>query len=231
MPSSLSVSLVLFFIVTNIHCFSLSFSTAYQIPSTKNQDGILAESPIAPNQNVLQKHAAFFDRNHDGIIYPAETFKGFRALGFGVMLSTVAANFINAGLSQITRPGKPRSILFPIEVKNIQLGKHGSDSGVYDTEGRFVASKFEELFSKHAKKNPNALTFDELMEMVKSNRVPKDYKGWLASYVEWKILYVLAKDKDGLLTKESVRSVYDGSLFEQKEKEHSGKKTDEITSI
>ncbi|CAL0318473.1 unnamed protein product [Lupinus luteus] len=228
MRSSLSVSLVLFFIVTNLHCFPLSFTIAYQIPSTKNQDGILAESPLPPEQTILQKHVSFFDRNHDGIIYPIETFQGFRALGFGILLSTVAANFINAGLSQATRPGKSPSILLPIEVKNIQLGKHGSDTGAYDTEGRFVASKFEEIFSKHALKNPNALTFDELMEMVKSNRVPKDYKGWVASFVEWKILHVLAKDKDGLLTKDSVRAAFDGSLFFQKEKE--GKKIDEISS-
>ncbi|XP_019433751.1 PREDICTED: probable peroxygenase 4 [Lupinus angustifolius] len=231
MGSSLSFSLVLYFIVTILYCFHLSFSIAYEIPSTKNQEGILAESPIATDQTVLQKHASFFDRNHDGIIYPKETFEGLRALGFGVLLSTVGANFINAGLSQITRPGKSPSILLPIEIKNIQLGKHGSDTGVYDTEGRFVDSKFEEIFKKHAKKNPNALTFDELMELVKSNRVPKDYKGWLGSYVEFKLLHVLAKDKDGLLTKEALRSVYDGSLFIQKEKEHSGKKIDEITSI
>ncbi|XP_019433899.1 PREDICTED: probable peroxygenase 4 [Lupinus angustifolius] len=224
MRSSLSYSLVLYFIVTNLQCFHLSFSIAYEIPSTKNYEGILAESPIATDQTVLQKHVAFFDRNHDGIIYPNETFEAFRALGFGVILSTVAANFINAGLSQSTRPGKSPSILLPIEVKNIQLGKHGSDTGVYDTEGRFVASKFEEIFKKHAKKNSNALTFDELMELVKSNRAPKDYKGWLASYVEFKILHLLAKDKDGLLTKESFRGVYDGSLFIQKEKEYSGKK-------
>lgn len=45
-----------------------------------------------------------------------------------------------------------------------------------------------------------------------------------ASYTEWKILYVLCKDKNGLLHKETVRAVYDGSLFEQMEKEHSEKK-------
>lgn len=46
----------------------------------------------------------------------------------------------------------------------------------------------------------------------------------LASYTEWKILYVLCKDKDGLLHKETIRAVYDGSLFEHMEKEHSQKK-------
>ncbi|KAF1889684.1 hypothetical protein Lal_00025012 [Lupinus albus] len=215
---------------------------------------------------------------------------GLRAIGLGVLLSTVGANFINLGLSQITRPvllpfveqfllftyiwkpystlrvetdqtayqgpitwpitgqpkpafkqankpdlpfkkGKAPSPLLPIEIQNIQLGKHGSDSGTYNTEGGFVSSKFEEIFSKHAKKNPNALTYDELLEFVKSNRVPKDYKGWLASYVEWKILHVAAKEKDGTLTKETIRGVYDGSLFQQLEKKNSGKKINEITFI
>ncbi|TKY69251.1 peroxygenase 4 [Spatholobus suberectus] len=119
--------------------------------------------------------------------------------------------------------GKFPSILLPIEVKNIQRGKHGSDSGVHDSEGRFVPSQFEEIFSKHARAHPDALTSDELMGMLQA-RVPKDYGGWLASYTEWKILYVLGKDKDGLLRKETIRAVYDGSLFEKMEKEHSEKK-------
>nr|XP_027187355.1 probable peroxygenase 5 [Cicer arietinum] len=171
--------------------------------------------------SALQKHVSFFDRNHDGIVYPKETFQGFRAIGCGVALSTAASAFIHAGLSQKTRPGEPPSILLPIVVANIKLAIHGSDSGAYNAEGGFVASKFEEIFSKHAKQHPNALTSDELKEMLKSNREPKDFKGWLAAESEWKILFDLCKDNNGLLQKDIVYSVYDGSLFERLEKEHS----------
>lgn len=48
----------------------------------------------------------------------------------------------------------------------------------------------------------------------------------IGSFVEWKILYKLAKDKNGLLQKETIRGVYDGSLFEVLKKEH----TKRITS-
>lgn len=41
----------------------------------------------------------------------------------------------------------------------------------------------------------------------------------VASWTEWKILYVLCKDSRGLLHKDTIRAVYDGSLFERMEKE------------
>ncbi|KAK4779801.1 hypothetical protein SAY87_015907 [Trapa incisa] len=169
---------------------------------------------MATDQNVLRKHVSFFDRNGDGTVYPWETFKGFRAIGCGIPLSTVASIFINVGLSHKTRPGKFPSLLFPIEVNNIARAKHGSDSGVYDTQGRFVPEKFEEIFTKYALTHPDALTSEELNRMMKANRDPKDYGGWLAGYTEWKILYLLCKDKSGLLQRDTIRAVYDGSLFQ-----------------
>nr|GMD23429.1 probable peroxygenase 5 isoform X1 [Ipomoea batatas] len=122
------------------------------------------------------------------------------------------------------KQGKWPSLLLPIEVKNIKLAKHTSDSGVYDSEGRFVEPKFEEIFKKHAKSNANGLTSEELDEMLKANREPKDYKGWVGALSEWKILYLLGKDKNGILSKETIRGVYDGSLFEIMAKEHASKK-------
>jgi len=100
-----------------------------------------------------------------------------------------------------------------IYIENIQKGKHGSDTGSYDTEGRFVPEKFEEIFAKHAKTVPDALTSDEVDQLLQANRQPGDYTGWAGAEAEWRILYSLGKDKDGLLHKDVVRSVYDGSLF------------------
>ncbi|MFS7899466.1 putative plant seed peroxygenase [Helianthus anomalus] len=97
------------------------------------------------------------------------------------------------------------------------MAKHGSDSGVYDEHGRFVNSKFEEIFHKYARTHPDALTSDE-MSSSKETENPKITED------EWKILYYLAKDKDGLLKKDTIRSVYDGSLFEKMAAEKINKK-------
>ncbi|GKE08458.1 caleosin-related, EF-hand domain pair containing protein [Tanacetum coccineum] len=139
------------------------------------QSGIEA---IDNDENVMRKHAVFFDRNNDGVIYPWETYQGLRAIGGGFLISVGGAIFIHLVLSGLTRPGKwfP-NLLFPIEIQNITLGKHGSDSDTYDSSGRFVPSKFEEIFSKYACTNPDYVTKDELNEFIKGNRDPKDYFG------------------------------------------------------
>nr|GEX72338.1 probable peroxygenase 4 [Tanacetum cinerariifolium] len=99
------------------------------------------------------------------------------------------------------------NLLFPIEIKNINMAKHGSDSGSYDINGRFVPSKFEEIFLNYARTNSDALTSCEVDEYLKGNREAKDYGGWIGSLAEWKILYYLAKDKNGFLQRDTVRVV------------------------
>lgn len=165
--------------------------------------------------SVLQQHVAFFDRNGDGVVYPWETFQGMRAMGLGLSQSLLGGISINLIMSYPTQPGWIPSPLLSINIENIHKAKHGSDSETYDTEGRFDPSKFDAIFSKFGRTQPNALTEDEINTMLESNRNMYDFLGWGAANFEWKLLYEVGKDKEGLLQREIVRGAFDGSFFER----------------
>jgi hypothetical protein len=52
--------------------------------------------------------------------------------------------------------------------------QHGSDSGVYDKEGRFVPQMFEDMFSKWDVHGSGSLSAGELWNMIKGNRLVAD---------------------------------------------------------
>jgi len=171
-----------------------------------------ANTDIA-NMTALQKHVSFFDRNKDGIITPTETFEGFIAIGCDVAYSRDSASSVHASLGPITSPADAPLPHINIHIDLIHRGMHGSDTGALDAKGRFVPQKFEEIFIKHAKVRPDGLTSSEVEEMILANRDPLDRRSWSAPENEWGLTYKLASDKDGFLHKDSVRGIYDGSVF------------------
>jgi len=168
---------------------------------------------------VLQQHCAFFDRNGDGVIFPQETYQGFRALGYSPTISVLAAIVINGSFSYPTYDGWIPDPRFPIYLEKIHRTKHGSDTEVYDTEGRFLPSKFEEIFNKYATTRPDAMTYEEIIRMTDALRNVNDPYGWSAAKLEWGFTYWLVKDDEGFASKEKIRGVYDGSFFDQVERE------------
>jgi peroxygenase len=178
----------------------------------------------SPDRLVIQQHIDFWDADHDGIIYPLDTFRGFHKIGFNWFLSFIAIFVIHGTFSWWSSDSWIPSPRFPIYIKNSFKLKHGSDSGTFDTEGRYVPQHFEDNFAKYAKKQKDALTLREVVNMIIGNRNIMDPVGWTAAALEWGALYYIAHNEQGFLTKERVRANYDGTLWYTLARENEARK-------
>jgi peroxygenase len=183
-------------------------------------------SPDRPrNRTVLQQHVDFFDRG-GGIIYPLDTYTGFRKIGFNPIVSFLAMPVIHGPFSWLTQSSWLPDPWFGINTNNIHQSKHGSDSETYDTEGRMVPQKLEEFFSKHDKDNDGKMSFEEVWAATVTNANSFDLFGRAASKLEWVFTWWLLKDEQGFLSKEAVRTCIDGSIFYRLAAENEKKKAD-----
>lgn len=138
------------------------------------------------HQTVLQQHCDFFDRDHDGVIWPLDTFLGFHDLGFNILFCALAAFVINVNLSYPTAPTWFPDPFFRIYIARIHKDKHGSDSGTYDCEGRFVPQHFEDTFAKYAPEGQDGLTLEDIWRMLRGQRLTADPFGWFGAFFECK---------------------------------------------
>ncbi|EDU41523.1 caleosin domain containing protein [Pyrenophora tritici-repentis Pt-1C-BFP] len=166
------------------------------------------------HQTVLQQHCDFFDRDHDGVLWPQDTFIGFYRLGLGIFFSAFAVLVIHINFSYPTCPGWLPDPYFRLFLHNVHRARHGSDTGTYDTEGRFIPAKFEEIFTKYAD-GRDYLTFQDLRNVLSGQRNINDPIGWCGFIFEWSATYLMLWPEDGRLMKEDIRAVYDGSIFQK----------------
>ncbi|KAL6861710.1 hypothetical protein ACP4OV_017410 [Aristida adscensionis] len=172
----------------------------------------VAVPPYGPNMTDLQHHVEFFDKNKDGIITLTESIQRFMAIGMDPVSATSTATATHTTFGPLTTPpGKLPST--NIHVSHIHGAIHASDTGAYDRTGRFVPENFEKIFKKHAHIKPDCLSWLELKAMLISNRDLLRPYSWPAAELEWEALYILGKDSRGYLHKETVRGVYDGTVF------------------
>jgi len=191
-----------------------NIAASFEAPNG-TQQGDWAEK--RKNMTVLQQHCYFFDSDLDGIIWPLDTYRGFHALGFNMFLSVIAVFIIHANFSYPTGTSYLPDPFFRIHTERVHKDKHGSDSGSYDNEGRFVPQKFEDIFAKYAGSEKgtgkDAITFPEVISMLNGTRAIGDVIGAGGAIFEWLATYILLWPEDGRMKKEDIRRIYDGSIF------------------
>ncbi len=167
----------------------------------------------------LQKHVSFFDYDGDGYITVAEDYRGLRALGIDPLSASFFAVAINTGLGTPTM-GYPS---LTISIHDIDDGVHGSDTGIYDSQGRFVEEQFERLFEDWDRNDSGGLDLAELAARAVDDADVGDLFGVTASVAEFGLLFAVAAE-DGELSRDRMRAFYDGTLFYDLAEERAGQR-------
>ncbi|KAI4143811.1 MAG: hypothetical protein L6R39_004442 [Caloplaca ligustica] len=184
-------------------------------------------SSLPTNLTALQLHVAFWDTNNDSIITPLEIYQGFRALGFCVLYS-LGGLLINFFFSYSTTLGHSwfPDPFFRIYTDSIHKAKHGSDTGIYDSDGLLRLPLIDEIFVKMDSSlaeqelgcgdnngtREGSLGVGDLVRLHARNRVAADPAGWSFAAMEWWTTWLLLQ-RQGRVWEKDLRALYDGTLF------------------
>jgi peroxygenase len=166
---------------------------------------------------TLQIHLSFFDKDGNGMVTRAETTLSLRQLGLSSIKANAAALLIHAFLGPKTT-GSWRNL--DVSVKDIKLGKHGSDTGAFDAEGRFVPAAFERMFTEFDANHSSSLSEAEILIMIAANAKLRPGSETAAKQ-EFQLLLQIAADttedagnkRVPAISKQRLQEFYDGSLF------------------
>ncbi|KDQ57031.1 hypothetical protein JAAARDRAFT_131493 [Jaapia argillacea MUCL 33604] len=166
-------------------------------------------------KSTLQNHCQFFDPDGDGIVWPQNTFFGFRQLGFNWLMCFLSMLIIHATLSYPTVPNAILPDPFArIFMERVHRDKHGSDSGCYDNDGEFLEVKFDKYFERYSSRpEKDGLTVWDTVRAIWGQRCSMDFYGISSNVIEWMTTWMMFMPADGVLKKEDVRKVFDGSMF------------------
>ncbi|KAL8698348.1 MAG: hypothetical protein Q9201_006628 [Fulgogasparrea decipioides] len=182
---------------------------------------------LPTNLTALQLHVAFWDTNNDSIITPYEIYNGFRALGFSIIFSLggLLIPIFFSYPTTLAHSWLPDPV-FRIYTDSIHKAKHGSDTGIYDSDGHLRLSLFDEMFAKMDSRSASgqgggggqdggkeaSLGVGDLVRLHARNRVAADPAGWSFAAMEWWTTWLLLQ-REGRVWKGDLRAMYDGTLF------------------
>jgi hypothetical protein len=136
-------------------------------------------------RSTLQRHCDFWDRDHDGMIYPWDIYNGFRSLGFNVVLCLWAAVTMSLCSSYSSQTSWLPHPNFAININNIHRCRHGSTTAAYDLDAELDMGRFEAIFRKYAR-GKDYLTWKTMYDIWAGQCGANDFFGWFAGGLECK---------------------------------------------
>jgi peroxygenase len=174
---------------------------------------IAAPTP-KPVRTAIQKHADYFDKNHDGKVSLGEAYEQMRALGVGKLGAALGAVAGNAFLAHAT--GSCLRHPFTILTDKIAAGKHPGDTGNFNADGTFNQANFDTMFATRDLNKDGSLSQSEVKSMIAADSHGSKL-GSVLSTVEFGLLMTTAgqpgPDGAKVLTRERLEQFYDGTLL------------------
>lgn len=180
-----------------------------------------APAPKPRAKSALERHAAFFDPDENGLVTIGQTWDGLRRLGVGVGWRILLTPIINGFLGYLTQ----RRLSFDVRVERIVDGKHPFDTGVFGDDGEIDEAAFAALAERAT---GGALTAREMNALIRGRGNRREHMGKLAGSMggwfsarEVELLFCLAADttkrEDGrdvpAITPRTLRRFYEGTLL------------------
>ncbi|KXN88579.1 putative peroxygenase 3 [Leucoagaricus sp. SymC.cos] len=156
---------------------------------------------------------AFFDQDKDGIIWPLDTYRGLRELGFGYFWTILGMLSIHLAFSWITWGTTLPDPFFRLKVNRMHKGKHGSDTEIYTGTGEFDPDRFDYMFKMYTEPPHTHMSIHEARKMMAGDRNPLDPFSWICAFFEWIPLFVMLDPPEHKITREDVEAVYNVSAF------------------
>ncbi|KAI0119742.1 Caleosin related protein-domain-containing protein [Daldinia grandis] len=164
--------------------------------------------------HILRQNAEYFDADQDGVIWPGDTYKGYRKLGWGITYSCLVASILHSVLSYPTRDNYTPDLLLRIHCDSNSHGKRTIGNASYDEKGQVKDNQVcANILAKYDKSNKGGMDIRDILRFWKDQRSVSTSYGWSLTVLEWLALYLALRQHSGIVGGEDIRTAFDGSAL------------------
>ncbi|KAI1105970.1 Caleosin related protein-domain-containing protein [Jackrogersella minutella] len=201
----------------------LSHTPATLVPLREQYENPVVGNISAANYEptyILRQNAEYFDVDQDGIIWPRDTYRGCRKLGWGILTSCLAMLALHSIFSYATCPGYLPDLSLRIRYDSTHHPGHSSYKAPCDEKGQTRHDQAcEGILSKYDNIDKGGMTFRDILHFWNAQRPMFNCYGWGITVLEWLTLYLFLWPRNGVMRSEDIRAAFDGSLLYKKAEE------------